>query len=393
MIELTSLVQKPILHRSTDVRDSWFASIFRGNARHELDVFNIRLDAQMADTEDPKGNVAPVIPPKPVEAKAEPVVKPQAQDPKPVAAAVEPKSPPSAPVKAPVTTEAPVKPVEAKAIEAKAKPAAKVAPAKAAPSKTVVAAKPVAPEPVVAKPPVLKALKPKISKPKIQAAPAKPKPAPAVVPAKAAPVQAVVTKPAIKVAEEIKEAVPAAPASKVATPKAAPKTAPKPIAGKPVFAGLFSNFMLEETTMDMSANFTGFQDAVTEAQAKAKAAFEKGTSVLGEVSDFAKGNVEAAVESGKIYAEGVQALGSEFVTESRAAFEKISGDIKELAAAKSPTDFFKLQGDLARKNFDTAVAYSSKNSEAVLKLFSDTFAPISGRVSIAVEKARSAASL
>ncbi|WJM27237.1 phasin family protein [Novosphingobium resinovorum] len=143
--------------------------------------------------------------------------------------------------------------------------------------------------------------------------------------------------------------------------------------------------------MDMSANFTGFQDAITEAQAKAKAAFEKSTSVLGEVSDFAKGNVEAAVESGKIYAEGVQAMGSELVSESRAAFEKMSGDIKELAAAKSPTDFFKLQSDLVRKNFDTAVAYSSKNSEAMLKLMSDTFAPISGRVSIAVEKARSAA--
>ncbi|PNU05967.1 phasin [Novosphingobium guangzhouense] len=217
----------------------------------------------------------------------------------------------------------------------------------------------------------------------VSSAKSKPKPVTSVVPAKVIP-----AKPAVKVAKEVG---PTVPVPKAASPKAAPKTAPKPVSGKPVFAGLFSNFMLEETTMDMSANFTGFQDAITEAQAKAKAAFEKSTSVLGEVSDFAKGNVEAAVESGKIYAEGVQALGSEFVSESRAAFEKMSGDIKDLAAAKSPTDFFKLQSDLVRKNFDTAVAYSSKNSEAMLKLMSDTFAPISGRVSIAVEKARSAA--
>ncbi|MFC3213721.1 phasin family protein [Novosphingobium panipatense] len=172
--------------------------------------------------------------------------------------------------------------------------------------------------------------------------------------------------------DEKEEAVEAAPPAALAGDKPTmPAAAPNP----PVRKGLFSNFMLEETTMDMSANFSGFQEAITEAQAKAKAAFDKSTSVLGEVSDFAKGNVEAAVESGKIFAEGVQDLGTEFVSESRAAFEVMTGDIKELAAVKSPTDFFKLQSDLVRKNFDTAVAYSSKNSEAMLKLFSDAFAP------------------
>src|SRR3546814_16589928 len=83
------------------------------------------------------------------------------------------------------------------------------------------------------------------------------------------------------------------------TPKAA-KTA-----SEPTFAGLFTNFMLKDTTMDMSPNFSGFQDAVTDVQAKAKDAFEKSTKVLGEVSDFTKGNVEAVVESGKILAEGI----------------------------------------------------------------------------------------
>lgn len=328
----------------------------------------------MADNEDPKTNVAPVTPPKVVEAMvADPVKsvpdapeKPKAEASKPVAAALPSAAEPAAPV--------PSKPEASTKVDAPVKaPVVKTAPVKA----------PVAKAPP-AKTPVVKAAEPKIKAASV--APAKPKPVVPVVPAKV-----VETKPATTVAKDVKETVAAVPVPKAATKTAAPKTAPRPVSGKPVFAGLFSNFMLEETTMDMSANFTGFQDAITEAQAKAKAAFEKSTSMLGEVSDFAKGNVEAAVESGKIYAEGVQALGSEFVSESRAAFEKMSGDVKELAAAKSPTDFFKLQSDLVRKNFDTAVAYSSKNSEAMLKLFSDTFAPISGRVSIAVEKARSAA--
>ncbi|WP_235522892.1 phasin family protein [Novosphingobium sp. Leaf2] len=174
----------------------------------------------------------------------------------------------------------------------------------------------------------------------------------------------------------------------MAEPKAAAKTAPS---DKPVFAGLFNHFMLEEKTMDMNPNFTGMQDAVSQAQAKAKAVFEKGTSAMGEMNEFTKGNVEAMVESGKIFANGVQGLGSELVAETRTVFETMTNDIKELAAAKSPTDFFKLQSDVARKHFDVAVAHGSKNTEAMLKLFSDTFAPLSGRMSLAVEKARSVA--
>lgn len=206
----------------------------------------------------------------------------------------------------------------------------------------------------------------------------------AVPAAEEIPVTPEVVKPALKVAKSAeKPAIPAAPLA--TTEGAASKTAS---VIEQTFAGLFNPFRLEDTTMAVT-DFSGFQDAITEAQAKAKAAFEKGTSALGEVTEFSKGNVEAVIESGKIFAEGVQGLGSEFVTEGRSAFETITADIKELAAVKSPTDFFKIQGDLLRKNFDSAVAYSSKNSEAVLKLVSDSFAPISGRVSIALEKARS----
>jgi phasin family protein len=152
-------------------------------------------------------------------------------------------------------------------------------------------------------------------------------------------------------------------------------------------------FSIKDIIMDMSANFSGFQGAMSEAQAKAQAAFEKSSNMLGEAGEFAKGNVEALIESSKILAEGVQDMSSTLVSESRTAFEAMTGDVKELAAAKSPADFLKLQSDFARKNFDSAVAYGSKNSEAMLKLMSDMFAPLSGRVSLAVEKARQVAPL
>ncbi|SFF88030.1 hypothetical protein SAMN05518801_102405 [Novosphingobium sp. CF614] len=264
----------------------------------------------------------------------------------------------------------------------------KVVPAKAKPLKPLKPLKrseAVEPKPAAAK---IAALAPRIKpgpkiKPVAKSTPvvqAKPRPIEKVVPAKATGAE-----PAAKVAKGTEEAAIAVASPKAATSKAAETAFTK----TPAFAGLFTNFMLEEKTMDMSANFSGFQDAMTEAQAKAKAAFEKSTVMLGEAGDFTKGNVEAIMESGKILAEGVQSIGSEIVAESRSAFETMTGDIKELAAAKSPTDFFKVQGEMMRKNFDSAVAYGSKNSETMLKLMSDVMAPISGRVSMAMEKVRS----
>ncbi|PEQ13029.1 hypothetical protein B2G71_09375 [Novosphingobium sp. PC22D] len=186
-------------------------------------------------------------------------------------------------------------------------------------------------------------------------------------------------------------AKPAKPASFVSASQPVKKTAPKTVAevSSRAAEATTPNFSRKEhSIMDMSANFTNIQDTISEAQNKAKEAFEKTTGMFGEVTDFAKGNVEAMIESGKILSEGAQEMGSTLAAEGKTAFEAMSSDMKELASAKSPTDFIKLQGDMVRKNFDSAVAYGSKNSEAMLKLFSDAMAPLSGRVSMAVDKAR-----
>ncbi|QDK31455.1 phasin family protein [Sphingomonas sp. IC081] len=330
------------------------------------------MDASSTDSKAATGTAVPAD--KPVEAA------------KPAAVAATP-VPPAAATPTPVVAAAPK---EASAPKAPAKPEAKAKPAGKA--KPIAKAKPAAKVKVAAKP-IVKGPAAKVPAPK--PAP-KPVAAKAIKPAAApkAGTTRIIAKPAV--AAPLAATPTAAAAARPAPAKIAPAKAgaTKPAPAKPgvsSFAGLISNFMLEDTTMDMSANLSAFQDAVADAQTKAKAAFEKGTGALGELGDFTKGNLEAVVESGKILAEGLQGLGSELVSEGRTSFATMTGDIKELAAVKSPTDFFKLQGDIARKNFDSAVAYSSKNSEAMLKLMSDVMAPLSGRVSIAMEKVRHAA--
>ena len=122
-----------------------------------------------------------------------------------------------------------------------------------------------------------------------------------------------------------------------------------------------------------------------------KDAGEKAKAVFGDAGEFAKGNLEAVTASGRILANGVKALGEAYVAETRSAYETVTADIKQLAAVKSPVEFFELQSKLFRKNFDAAVATGSKKSEEALKLANEAFQPLSTRISLAMEKFKRAA--
>ncbi len=158
----------------------------------------------------------------------------------------------------------------------------------------------------------------------------------------------------------------------------------------PTISQIKDKFMA--TTKTQTEDFSArIKDSVADAQDRAKVAYDKSTVVFGDVTEFSKGNVEALVESSKILAAGLQDMGKAYVAEGKSAIETLTADVKELAAVKSPTDFFKLQGEMLRRNFDAAVAAGSKNSETLVKLAGDAFAPISTRASLAIEKVKQAA--
>ena len=135
----------------------------------------------------------------------------------------------------------------------------------------------------------------------------------------------------------------------------------------------------------------GVETIVAEFQTKAQEGLEKSATALGEAGEFAKGNAEALAESGRILAAGLHELATSYAEQVRSAYETATADAKEIAAIKAPSDFLTLQGEIMRRNFDAAMAFAAKNSEAMLKLANDAIAPISGRMSIAVEKVKQAA--
>jgi len=241
----------------------------------------------------------------------------------------------------------------------------------------------------------------------------KPEPAPAAKPVKA---MAAKPLPARTVATKVAPAQPKPAQPKPPKPKPAPVaargpgsakppvTAPRPGTGIPhamVPAPLKTRVnhaaapaasRKEHPIMTTANEFSDkFQSAFKDASEKAKAAFEKSQAAFGDAGEFAKGNVEAVVESSKILASGLQELTKGYAAEGKSAMEALTVEIKELASAKSPTEFFEKHTALMRKQFDAAVAASSKHSEAVLKLANEAFQPISNRVSLAVEKMKVAA--
>jgi phasin family protein len=246
-----------------------------------------------------------------------------------------------------------------------------------------VAVAPVVASPVVAEPAVvIPALKPETAKKApAKKAPAKvaaPKPAPVAKPAPIAKAAPAVKKPVIK------KAAPKAakkPAPKMAKPAAKPLAAVKPIVKEKIMPKTTK-------TTDFTAKIKG---AFADVKGKAKTAYAKGTAVVGEATEFTKGNVEAVVASGKIVTEGLKTFGTDYVAESKKAYATVTADAKALAAVKSPTEFFELQTSLLKRNFESVFALTSKNTEAAVKLAGDAFAPISSRVALAVEKVKKAA--
>ena len=180
----------------------------------------------------------------------------------------------------------------------------------------------------------------------------------------------------------------------VATP-VAPAAAPQVIAPQPAAspaAQIDHKPTLKDSIMNTTETITTkLGDTVSGAQDRMKSAFEKTSAFASGYGEFAKGNMAAVVESGKILAAGMQDMGKAYVAEGKSAIETMTADVKEIAAVKSPSDFFKLQGEMMRRNVDAAMATTSKHSEAMVKLAGDAFAPISTRVSLAVEKVKQAA--
>ncbi|MEP2735693.1 MAG: phasin family protein [Erythrobacter sp.] len=200
---------------------------------------------------------------------------------------------------------------------------------------------------------------------------------------KAASKKAVAKKaPAKKKAAPKKTAAKRKPAKKIKKTKSKTKSAATPVTKlKDIIMAKAKDTNVTDTAKDMAADV----------QTRVKTAAAKATEFAGELNEFNKGNIEAVVESGKVFFAGAQEMGRENISTGKTVVETVTADVKKMAAVKSPTELVQLQGELARRNVDAAISFGSKNTENWLKIYNDAFAPISSRVSVAASRFKKAA--
>ena len=221
----------------------------------------------------------------------------------------------------------------------------------------------------------------------------------------AATVKAVAAKPAVKAkrAPKAKTVVRArrarkAPAKIVATAKKINARKVKTVrrASKAAVAAATTKIDKRTNTMayDFNQMFAGFQlpgtdkfqDLFSGAGERSQDLVAKSQKAAENMTDLAKANVEAMVEAGRIAASGVKSLGQDVLASSRDGIEQASDAVKTLAEAKSPTEFFQIQSDLARASFDRFVAESSKLTERMVKLAGEAAQPLQNRASVNAER-------
>ena len=100
---------------------------------------------------------------------------------------------------------------------------------------------------------------------------------------------------------------------------------------------------------------------------------------------FGQGNVEALMRSSQIWATGVQDLSKQLAATVQANLDETMTSFKAFGGVKSMKDAIDLQAQFARAAMEKAMAETGRMTDASLKLAEQAMAPITARVTLAVE--------
>jgi phasin family protein len=113
---------------------------------------------------------------------------------------------------------------------------------------------------------------------------------------------------------------------------------------------------------------------------------DKAMKTAEEFVTFGQGNLEAIMKSNQIWMTGLQDMSKAFAATAQAQMEETVSTMKTFAGLRSLKDAMDLQTSFARTSFEKAMSESGKITESSLKLAEQAMAPITARVTIAMEK-------
>lgn len=143
---------------------------------------------------------------------------------------------------------------------------------------------------------------------------------------------------------------------------------------------------IEATVSTLKENAARAAAGFTETQVKMKEGMDKAMKTAEELVAFGQGNLEAVMKSGQIWTSGMQDLSRQVAASAQASLEETMSTFKALSGVKSLKDAMDLQASLARSTVEKTFAESGRLTDASFKLAEQALAPITARVTLAVEK-------
>jgi phasin family protein len=121
-------------------------------------------------------------------------------------------------------------------------------------------------------------------------------------------------------------------------------------------------------------------------QVKMKESVEKAMKTAEEMVAFSQGNLEAFMKASQIYATGLQDISKHLAASSKTSLEESVAFTKSLLGVKSVKEAVDLQSGFTRSTIEKAVAETNKVTDASVKLAEQAIAPLTARLTLAVEK-------
>ena len=134
------------------------------------------------------------------------------------------------------------------------------------------------------------------------------------------------------------------------------------------------------------ASMTNGKAAMEQITAKSKEAVESSMKSLDEMTEMARGNVEALLASARTAQAGIEAMVAHVSEVSKKSFEEASVIAKSMTSAKTPNEMMQIQSEFAKAQYDSAVTEFSKMTEMMVKLSGEAMEPMQNRIALATDK-------
>jgi phasin family protein len=142
----------------------------------------------------------------------------------------------------------------------------------------------------------------------------------------------------------------------------------------------------DKTLAAMKEGMEKATKGIETSQVKMKESVEKAMKTAEEMVSFGQGNLEAIMKASQIYASGFQDISKHLAATSKASLEESVAFTKSLMGVKSVKEAVDLQSSFAKSSIEKAVSETSKITDATVKLAEEAIAPLTARMSLAVEK-------